>query len=207
MKAFTSHTKPGGYSRIECGESGQVDACFEAEDFSPPHGQGQESSAISFKRNSAPLAKPGQTQNQFHCSAVHCREKFPRKQSLLLHETTFHHQIKCGVCSHVVTGSIQIPAHLRQTHSYTVPFVCICDECEMFFESPGRYSLHRTECHRSVPASLSESPSVTEKGFWTCCDSEASDVSMLAQLLNDLIHTTANAVRFDSCHEHPFLLV
>lgn len=77
-----------------------------------------------------------------HCPSLECSQTFPLRRSMQLHVTTFHCQFQCATCLVVLTGSMNIPRHLITEHAHVVPFVCICNECNSFFETPYMQAKH-----------------------------------------------------------------
>lgn len=137
--------------------------------------------------------------HKFHrCSFTGCEQTFPHQKALALHERTFHHLFKCASCNTCVKGCALIPKHLCNHHGQSAPFVCICEDCGVFFLNAADHAHHLKQVHYAgrVPPGVilgarrtGSPPNLSSRpGFQLAKDTEVVDNDVISRFVESLLN-------------------
>jgi uncharacterized C2H2 Zn-finger protein len=91
----------------------------------------------------------GTSHGVFRCLYPGCEQAFPHSKTLVFHELNFHKSLVCSGCDAAVKGSLSIHKHLSEAHGQSVPMICICEKCNIFFSNHSQYAQHCIKDHGS----------------------------------------------------------
>jgi hypothetical protein len=117
-----------------------------------------------------------QEHSVFRCPHSDCEQSFPNHMILQVHDASYHKVFTCSICMERIRGSAMIHEHLREKHSQSVPFTCICETCGLFFQCPSDQASHSLSTHRTTASRMGYSKPV-KIGFcvsddvWNKCSS------------------------------------